>query len=81
MPLDPLAKRLLAMMAAASTGERARPTTHERRQSLTKLMQLARSDAAVTKADGALPGPAGDIQRRPSPVGVEMVDMWKWRFL
>jgi acetyl esterase len=64
MPLDPLAKRFLAMMAAASTGERARPTTHERRQSLTKLMQFARSDAAVTKADGALPGPAGDIPYR-----------------
>jgi acetyl esterase/lipase len=64
MPLDPLAKRLLAMMAAASTGERAKPTTHERRRSLAKLMQFARSDAAVTKVDGALPGPASDIPYR-----------------
>jgi acetyl esterase len=64
MPLDPLAKRLLAMMAAASTGERARPTTDERRQSLVKLMQFARSDAMVTTADGVLPGPAGDLSYR-----------------
>ena len=64
MPLDPLAKRLLAMMAMASTGERARPTTDERRQSLVKLMQFARSDAMVTTADGVLPGPAGDLSYR-----------------
>ena len=25
------------------------------------------------------PGPAGHVQRRPVPVGVEVVDMWKWR--
>jgi acetyl esterase len=65
MPLDPLAKRLLAMMAAASPRERTRPTTHERRQSLAKLMQFARADAAeVTSSDGVLPGPAGDIPYR-----------------
>jgi len=64
MPLDPLAKRLLAMMAAASTGERARPTTEERRQSLVRLMQFARSDATVTTTDGLLPGPAGDLPYR-----------------
>jgi len=64
MPLDPLAKRLLAMMAMASTGERARPTTDERRQSLVKLMQFARSDAMVTTIDGVLPGPAGDLSYR-----------------
>ena len=64
MPLDPLAKRLLAIMAAASTGERARPTTDERRQSLVKLMQFARSDAMVTTTDGVLPGPAGDLPYR-----------------
>src|SRR5438105_7644644 len=62
MPLDPLAKRLLAMMAAAAPGARTRPSTHERRQSLTKLMQFARADAAeLTRSDGTLPGPAGDI--------------------
>jgi acetyl esterase len=65
MPLDPLAKRLLAMMAAASPGERTRPTASERRQSLAKLMQFARTEAAgVTTADAALPGPAGDIPYR-----------------
>jgi acetyl esterase len=65
MPLDPLAKRLLAMMAAAAPSERPRPTTHERRQSLAKLMQFAPADAtAVTTVDGVLPGPAGDIPYR-----------------
>lgn len=64
MPLDPLAKRLLAMMAMASTSERARPTTDERRQSLVKLMQFARSDAMVTTIDGVFPGPAGDLSYR-----------------
>ena len=65
MPLDPLAKRLLTMLAAAAPGERSRPTTGERRQSLAKLMQFARSDiAAVTITDGAMPGPAGSIPFR-----------------
>src|SRR5215472_15112775 len=65
MPLDPLAKRFLAMMAAASSGTRARPTTEQRRQSLAKLMQFARTDASeVTAVDGTLPGPAGDIRYR-----------------
>jgi acetyl esterase/lipase len=64
MPLDPLAKRLLAMMAAAAPTQRTRPSTHERRQSLVKLMQFARADAAVTTSDGVLPGPAGDIAYR-----------------
>jgi acetyl esterase len=65
MPLDPLAKRLLAMMAAAAPGERSRPTTDERRQSLAKLMQFARSDiAAVTITDSVMPGPAGSIPFR-----------------
>src|SRR5690349_7422503 len=65
MPLDPLAKRLLAMMAAAAPAERRRPTAHERRQSLVKLMQFARADAAgVSATDGTLPGPGGDIAYR-----------------
>ena len=25
------------------------------------------------------PGSAGDVQQRPSPVGSEVLDMWKWR--
>lgn len=65
MPLDPIAKRLLAMMAAASSGERARPTASERRQSLAKLMQFARADATdVAVADGVLPGPGGNLAYR-----------------
>jgi acetyl esterase/lipase len=65
MPLDPLAKRFLSMMAAASPGVRGRPTPGERRQSLAKLMQFSRAEAAeVTTEDGTLPGPAGDIPYR-----------------
>jgi acetyl esterase len=65
MPLDPLAKRLLTMMAAAAPAERRRPSTSERRQSLAKLMQFARADAAsVSATDGTLPGPGGDIAYR-----------------
>jgi acetyl esterase len=65
MPLDPLAKRLLTMMAAATSLDRGRPTPDERRQALAKLMQFARAEAAdVTSEDRALPGPAGDIAYR-----------------
>jgi len=65
MPLDPLAKRLLAMLAAASPNDRARPTVGERRQALAKLMQFARSDAAAASSTNAvLPGPGGDIPFR-----------------
>jgi acetyl esterase/lipase len=65
MPLDPIAKRFMTMMAAASPGARTRPTAVERRLSLAKLMQFARAEAAnVTATDGTLPGPAGDIRYR-----------------
>lgn len=65
MPLDPLAKRLLIMMAAASPSDRSRPSAEERRQALTKLMQFARADvAAATAIDGILPGPGGDLPYR-----------------
>jgi acetyl esterase/lipase len=65
MPLDPLAKRLLTMMAAAARAERRRPSATERRQSLAKLMQFARSDTAgVSASDGTMPGPGGDIAYR-----------------
>ena len=65
MPLDPLAKRLLTMMEAASPGARGRPSASERRQSLAKLMQFARAEATeVTTTNGVLPGPAGDIPYR-----------------
>src|ERR1700730_16302231 len=64
MPLDPLAKRFLAM-AAASPGGRSRPSFEVRRQAFAKMMQFARADvAAVTGTDGVLPGPAGDIAYR-----------------
>jgi acetyl esterase len=77
MPLDPLAKRFLAMTAAASPGDRSRPSPQDhaqdrtqdriqdRRQALAKLMQFARADVTeVTGVDGTLPGPAGDIPYR-----------------
>jgi len=68
MPLDPLAKRFLTMMAAASSAApevRSRPTADDRRQALAKLMQFARADVtAPAGIDGALPGPAGDIPYR-----------------
>jgi len=69
MPLDPLAKRFLAMTAAASPADRSRPSAqdriHERRQALAKLMQFARADVTVAAGiDGRLPGPAGDIPYR-----------------
>jgi acetyl esterase/lipase len=69
MPLDPLAKRFLAMTAAASPSDRSRPSPQDRiqdrRQALAKLMQFARADVTVvTGIDGLLPGPAGDIPYR-----------------
>jgi acetyl esterase len=65
MPLDPLAKRFLAMMAAASPSDRSRPTPNERRQALAKLMQFARADVPQSAGvDGLLPGPAGAIPYR-----------------
>ena len=63
MPLDPLAKRLLTMMAA--TPARVRPTVDARRRSLAKLMQFARTeDIAITATDAVMPGPAGAIPYR-----------------
>ena len=51
MPLDDQAKRLLAMMAAASPADRVRPSADQRRQALRKLMQFTRADvAAATRA-------------------------------
>lgn len=65
MPLDPLAKRLLTMMAAATAADRKRPTPDERRQALAKLMQFARADSGgVASEDRVLPGPAGEIAYR-----------------
>jgi acetyl esterase len=65
MPLDPLAKRLLTMMAAATPAERRRPSASERRASLAKLMQFARADApGVSATDGSLPSPGGEIAYR-----------------
>ena len=65
MPIDPLAKRFLTMMAAASPAQRSRPSANERRQALAKLMQFARADVAeITGIDGVLPGQAGDLPYR-----------------
>lgn len=65
MPLDPLAKRLLTMMAAAAPPTRSRPSVEARRQSLAKLMQFARADAPdVTTSNGRLPGPGGELPYR-----------------
>jgi acetyl esterase len=65
MPLDPVAKRLLVMMAAASPGDRPRPSADERRQALAKLMQFVRADvASAIGIDGVLPGPAGELRYR-----------------
>ncbi|WP_454642309.1 alpha/beta hydrolase [Bradyrhizobium liaoningense] len=65
MPLDPLAKRLLTMMAAAGPQARSRPSVEARRQSLAKLMQFARAEAPdVTTSDGMLPGRAGELPYR-----------------
>ncbi|WP_339029022.1 alpha/beta hydrolase [Bradyrhizobium symbiodeficiens] len=65
MSLDPLAKRLLTMMAAAAPQARGRPSVEARRQSLAKLMQFARVDAPdVTSRDSMLPGRAGELPYR-----------------
>lgn len=65
MPLDPLAKRLLTMMAAAAPQARGRPSVEARRQSLAKLMQFARTDAPdVTTRDGVLSGRASELPYR-----------------
>lgn len=65
MPLDPLAKRLLTMMAAAVPQERSRPSVEARRQSLAKLMQFVRAEAPdVTTRDGMLPSRAGELPYR-----------------
>ena len=62
MPLDPLAKRFLAMIAAASPRERSPISVRDRRQSLAKIMELARGEAAeIARIDGVLPGPAGNV--------------------
>ncbi|MCA1537316.1 alpha/beta hydrolase [Bradyrhizobium sp. NBAIM03] len=73
MPLDPLAKRLLTMMAAAAPQARSRPSVEVRRQSLAKLMQFARAEAPdVTTSDGRLPGPGGELPYRLyTPAGTE----------
>ncbi|MDE2379676.1 alpha/beta hydrolase, partial [Bradyrhizobium sp.] len=73
MPLDPLAKRLLTMMAAAAPGGRIRPSVEARRQSLAKLMQFARAEAPdVATSDGTLPGPGGALAYRLyAPAGTE----------
>jgi len=65
MSLDPLAKRLLTMMAAVGPRAMGRPSVEARRQSLAKLMQFARADAPdVTARDSVLPGRASELPYR-----------------
>jgi acetyl esterase len=65
MPLDPLAKRVLSVMAAASPPGRSRPSPEARRQALARMLQFVRADvAAVTGIDGVMAGPAGDLAYR-----------------
>jgi hypothetical protein len=65
MPLDPQAKRFLTMAAATPTQNRSRPSPEARRQAFARLMQFARADvAAVSGADGVMPGPAADLAYR-----------------
>src|SRR3954467_8401481 len=73
MPLDPLAKRLLTMMAAAAPQARSRPSVEAGGQSMAKRMQFARSDAPdVATSDGMLPGPGGALPYRLySPAGAD----------
>jgi acetyl esterase len=65
MPLDPAAKRFLHMIAATASDGRSPSTLDERRQAFAKLMRLTRADVTdVTRIDGAMPGPAGDLAYR-----------------
>src|SRR4030088_852296 len=65
MPLDPMAKRFLDMMAAAASDDRSPSTLDERRRAFAKLMRLTRADvAAVTGVDGILPGPERNLPYR-----------------
>ena len=66
MPLDPLAKRFLAMMAAGLVGAIGRLPAWKTVAS--RLPRSCSSRAATaprsTRIDGVLPGPAGDIPYR-----------------
>jgi acetyl esterase len=65
MPLDPAAKRFLDMIAATASDGRSPSTLDERRQAFVKLMRLTGADVTdVTRIDGAMPGPAGDLAYR-----------------
>jgi acetyl esterase len=65
MPLDPAAKRFLDMIAATASDGRSPSTLDERRQAFAKLMRFTRADLAdVTRIDGTMPGPAGDLAYR-----------------
>ena len=65
MPLDPLAKRFLAMMAAGASDTKSPASLNDRREALAKIMRLARGEGKdVTRIDGVLPGPGGDIPYR-----------------
>jgi acetyl esterase len=65
MPLDPAAKRFLDMIAATASDGRSPSTLDQRRQAFAKLMRLTGADVIdVTRIDGAMPAPAGDLAYR-----------------
>jgi acetyl esterase len=65
MPLDPLAKRFLAMMAAGTSDAKSPASLNDRREALAKIMRLARGEGKdVARIDGVLPGSGGDIPYR-----------------
>ena len=61
MPLDPLAKRFLAMMAAASPGDRSRPSSDDRRQAFAKAHAVR-----TRRRDGRDDRPTAYCRARPA---------------
>jgi acetyl esterase len=71
MPLDPHARRLLAMLAAAGAGDAAGGTIGERRHAFAALMRLSESAVEVGSVeDRFIQGPCGSIGLRfYTPIG------------
>lgn len=65
MPLDPRAKRLLAMLALGGHGGDARTTAAERRAGFKALMALSRNPVPLHEVrDASIPGPSGPLGTR-----------------
>jgi acetyl esterase len=71
MPLDPHARRLLAMLAAAGAADASGGTISERRHAFAALMRFSESVVEVGGVeDRAIPGPCGPIGLRfYTPIG------------